>query len=319
MCALTRIGVSKSQKRLVVWARAMESNLAKFFGTPPGVSVGDSFRNRRDLHDGQVHRPLQAGIPGTGAEGADSIVVSGGYEDDEDHGDYIIYTGHGGKDPNSSRQIADQSVDASGNAGLITSKIQGLPVRVVRGVHRTSAYAPHAYYQYAGLFTVEDWWLEKGKQGFDVVRFRLDRLPEQAKLWTKDEPELDPSFATTTVTRRIRDTALSRHVKAIYNNRCQLCQTAIPGFGERTYSEGAHVKPLGRPHLGGDTLSNLLCLCPNHHTQLDIGGLFFADDLTARAPSTSSLLGTLTFVRTHVIDLENIRYHRQHWLTGKIS
>jgi hypothetical protein len=31
--------------------------------------------------------------------GAESIVVSGGYEDDEDHGDTIIYTGHGGNDP----------------------------------------------------------------------------------------------------------------------------------------------------------------------------------------------------------------------------
>ena len=33
------------------------------------------------------------GIGGTKAEGADSIVVNGGYEDDEDYGDEIIYTG----------------------------------------------------------------------------------------------------------------------------------------------------------------------------------------------------------------------------------
>lgn len=42
---------------------------------------------------------MQAGISGSGEEGADSVVVSGGYEDDEDYGDVIVYTGHGGNDP----------------------------------------------------------------------------------------------------------------------------------------------------------------------------------------------------------------------------
>jgi hypothetical protein len=30
--------------------------------------------------------------------GAESIVVSGGYKDDNDFGDVIVYTGHGGQD-----------------------------------------------------------------------------------------------------------------------------------------------------------------------------------------------------------------------------
>jgi putative restriction endonuclease len=38
------------------------------------------------------------GIHGTAKEGADSIVVSGGYVDDRDMGDVIIYTGEGGND-----------------------------------------------------------------------------------------------------------------------------------------------------------------------------------------------------------------------------
>lgn len=40
--------------------------------------------------------------------GADAIVVSGGYEDDNDDGDEIIYTGQGGNDPDSGKQVADQ-------------------------------------------------------------------------------------------------------------------------------------------------------------------------------------------------------------------
>jgi putative restriction endonuclease len=45
-----------------------------------------------EAHDAGVHRPLQAGISGAVSEGADSIVVSGGSEDDRDFGDTIVYT-----------------------------------------------------------------------------------------------------------------------------------------------------------------------------------------------------------------------------------
>lgn len=61
------------------------------------VAVGEVFPDRRSLAAAGVHRPLQAGISGGAADGADSIVVSGGYEDDEDYGSIIVYTGHGGQ------------------------------------------------------------------------------------------------------------------------------------------------------------------------------------------------------------------------------
>ena len=57
-----------------------------------------------------MHRQLQAGIAGGEAHGADSIVVSGGYEDDEDCGDVIVYTGQGGNDPATKKQIADKTL-----------------------------------------------------------------------------------------------------------------------------------------------------------------------------------------------------------------
>ena len=79
-----------------------------------------------------MHRPTQSGISGTRAEGADSIVVSGGYEDDEDYGDLIVYTGAGGRDPQTGQQIADQDFTAQ-NLALVTSEAEGLPVRVTRG------------------------------------------------------------------------------------------------------------------------------------------------------------------------------------------
>lgn len=287
--------------------------MVKFFGTPDGVKVGQLFIDRRDLHDNFVHRPLQAGISGTKAEGADSVVVSGGYTDDEDHGDYLIYTGHGGKD-GGSKHTKDQSPDAPGNAGLITSWVSALPVRVIRGPHAASSYAPPKGYQYAGLFLVTEYWVETGKDGFLVLRFRLDRIPEQVELVTKSPAEPDPAYASSTITRRIRDTALSREVKAMYSHRCQVCKTRIPGLGERFYSEGAHVKPLGKPHLGADLLDNILCLCPNHHTQLDIGGMVILDDFSVARTITSEPFTDLTFAKGHQIRAANAEYHRKMWV-----
>src|SRR5690606_16368620 len=104
--------------------------VAKFFGTPDGVKVGELFVDRNEVRSARLHLPPQSGISGTKAEGADSIVLSGGYDDD-DYGDSIIYTGHGGRASGSRRQTFDQSIDGTGNAGMITSHALGLPVRVI--------------------------------------------------------------------------------------------------------------------------------------------------------------------------------------------
>ena len=69
------------------------------FGAIAGIEAGAIFPSRAALSAARVHPPTMAGISGTAGEGADSIVLSGGYEDDADHGDVIIYTGHGGNDP----------------------------------------------------------------------------------------------------------------------------------------------------------------------------------------------------------------------------
>jgi len=286
--------------------------MPRYFGTPPGVHVGQQFIDRRELHFAGVHRPPQAGISGTKAEGADSLVVSGGYSDDEDHGDYILYTGHGGKDPNSSRQIAHQTVEAPGNAGLITSMVQTLPVRVVRGRHSASPYAPAAGYRYAGLFLVTDFKPAIGVDGFTIIQFRLDRIPEQDEYIAAAPGERDPAFVSTVVTRRIRDSAVAREVKAIYDFTCQACGISIEGFEGRRYAEGAHVRPLGKPHLGADLLTNLLCLCPNHHTQLDNGGLFIRRDMGLE-DRLGVGVGELTFKKSHLLLQENAAYHREIW------
>jgi putative restriction endonuclease len=87
----------------------------------------------------------------------------------------------------------------------------------------------------------------------------------------------------------------------------------LRAFGGRKYAEGAHVRPLGRPHLGADHLENLLCLCPNHHTQLDIGGLWITDDMVAIQASSHDPIATLTWRKRHRVARANVAYHRSLW------
>jgi predicted restriction endonuclease len=82
----------------------------RIFGHIPGYPEGASFASRAELSEAGVHRPTMAGISGSQSEGADSIVLSGGYEDDEDLGVEVVYTGHGGRDAESRRQVAHQQL-----------------------------------------------------------------------------------------------------------------------------------------------------------------------------------------------------------------
>lgn len=98
--------------------------------------------------------------------------MSGGYEDDIDDGDVIVYTGQGGNDPDNGRQVADQEL-TRGNLALAKSSVDGLPVRVSRGFGLRSRYAPKSGYRYDGLYTVESFWSETGRSGFKIWRYRL--------------------------------------------------------------------------------------------------------------------------------------------------
>ena len=283
---------------------------ALFFGHIDGVSVGDIFPNRRALHESGVHRPIQAGISGREKEGAESIVVSGGYEDDEDFGHVIIYTGAGGRNPDSGKQVEDQKFKR-GNKALALNKAKGLPVRVIRAydpkanVHET----PWDGYRYDGLFQVADFWAEKGQSGFSVWRFRLEAIDEHTGTESPEdvveEPLTIPGRKVTVTNRIIRDNQITRKVKAIHKNKCQVCDVVLDTpLGP--YAEAAHIKPLGSPHRGPDVLGNVLCLCPNHHAQFDLFAFTIADDLTL-----VGMAGSITTDPQHTINQDMLAYHRQ--------
>ena len=83
----------------------------------------------------------------------------------------------------------------------------------------------------------------------------------------------DPGTKTVISQRVIRDTKITATVKVMYVNACQVCGTQL-ATRNGYYSEGAHIRPLGKPHHGPDTMANVLCLCPNHHAAFDKGGIY---------------------------------------------
>ncbi len=108
----------------------------------------------------------------------------------------------------------------------------------------------------------------------------------------------------TTFMRLVRDTQIANLIKQLYQHECQVCNEALQ-LPQGLYAEGAHIRPLGSPHNGPDTESNILCLCSNHHVLFDGGAFSIADDF-----SLIGIAGSLTVRPTHKIDLEYIRYHR---------
>ena len=153
----------------------------RIFGELPDYPEGTEFEDRAALSKAGVHRPRQAGICGGKAEGAESIVLLGGYEDDVDHGDVIIYTGHGGNVPRTATQYKDQELDRQ-NMALVVSCENRTPIRVVRGSKHKSPWSPGAGYVYSGLYRVVRWWEQRGKSGFSVIRFELRKLGSPAEV-----------------------------------------------------------------------------------------------------------------------------------------
>ncbi|CAL5014195.1 unnamed protein product [Urochloa decumbens] len=165
----------------------------RIVGHIPGVLVGDAFYYRAELCVVGLHTAPQAGIgyiPGSltneGHPVATSIVSSGGYLDDEDTGDVLVYTGSGGRQRNRLDHHADQTLER-GNLALHNSYLYGVEVRVIRG--HICGLTPNAtgrkVYVYDGLYRVVSSTFGPGKSGHDVCKFKLVRLPGQDELGSK--------------------------------------------------------------------------------------------------------------------------------------
>uniref|UniRef100_A0A4W5PCI4 E3 ubiquitin-protein ligase UHRF n=1 Tax=Hucho hucho TaxID=62062 RepID=A0A4W5PCI4_9TELE len=179
------------------------------YGPVPGVPVGSIWKFRVQVSESGCHRPHVAGIHGRSNDGAYSLVLAGGYEDDQDDGNEFTYTGSGGRDLSGNKRTAEQSCDQkltnmnralalNCNASVnekdgATAKDwkAGKPVRVVRSSkgRKHSKFSPEDGNRYDGIYKVVKYWPEKGKSGFLVWRYLLKRNDDEPAPWTRDGKE----------------------------------------------------------------------------------------------------------------------------------
>ncbi|CAI9118011.1 OLC1v1019510C1 [Oldenlandia corymbosa var. corymbosa] len=158
----------------------------RIVGPIPGIEIGDVFFFRMELCVIGLHGQPQAGIDylpasqsSNGEPIATSVIVSGGYEDDEDTGEEIVYTGHGGQDKNN-RQCMNQKLEC-GNLALERSMNYGIEVRVIRGFRYEGSVSGKVYV-YDGLYRIVNCWFDVGKSGFGVFKYKLVRIPHQPEM-----------------------------------------------------------------------------------------------------------------------------------------
>lgn len=174
-----------------------------------GVYVGRWWNDRMDCRQWGAHFPHVAGISGQSKRGAQSVVLSGGYEDDRDEGDWFLYTGSGGRDLSGNKRTAklqsfDQEFEKM-NLALKVSCIKGLPVRVVRSFkEKRSAYAPpgETPVRYDGIYRIAASWRKAGTQNLLMCRYLFVRCDNEPAPWSSEATGDRPTSAIPTEAKK---------------------------------------------------------------------------------------------------------------------
>lgn len=93
-------------------------------------------------------------------------------------------------------------------------------------------------------------------------------LPDDATVLESSDLDEPPTRIDVIVRRIARDTPMVRELKWLHGNKCQCCEKVLE-VNKRAYSEGHHLRPLGKPHNGPDKKNNIVILCPNCHVLFD--------------------------------------------------
>ncbi len=291
----------------------------------PSVPVGTLFSSREEVSLAGLHSPHMAGIhPQREGARAESIVISGGYTDDKDYGDVIIYTGQGGQSaPGSGVQITDQVIE-KGNKALVKAQHEGTPIRVIRGSGGDSQFSPASGYRYDGLYEVRKHWFKRSVDGPLIVQFELVAVDYGVQSIAKTSKGVDaPPSGNASPDRKerrsrslVRDQANVDWIKNLYDNTCQVCRIQLM-TDAGSISIGAHIQGLGKPDNGPDVVENMLCLCHNCHAIFDSGSFYINDDCKTISwlhesigGGTSAHAVELFRKAEHQIGLEYVKHHR---------
>ncbi|KAM0868632.1 hypothetical protein ACQ4PT_041195 [Festuca glaucescens] len=170
----------------IMMASNIRANAGKKVGPAPGVEIGDIFYFRMELCIIGLHAQSMGGIDYIG-NGGDSvaicIVAAGGYENQDDDADTLVYSGSGGNSRNTEERH-DQKLER-GNLALERSLHRKNEIRVVRGF-KDPACVSGKIYIYDGLYKIQESWKERTKFGINCFKYRLQREPGQpdgAAIW----------------------------------------------------------------------------------------------------------------------------------------
>jgi putative restriction endonuclease len=291
--------------------------------TEISVPIGTQFESREEVSRAGLHIPHMAGIhPQHFGARAESIVISGGYKDDEDYGDSIIYTGHGGQ--KDGVQVKDQVIE-KWNRALVRAEHDGTPVRVIRGHKGDPKFSPISGYRYDGLYRVQSHWFKRSIDGPLIVQFALIAIDYGIPLGAPLSPEvavppsgnLNPERRPRISSAIVRDQRNIDWIKDHYDNTCQVCRVKLM-TDAGPISVGAHIQGLGKPFSGPDVVENMLCLCHNCHAIFDCGAFFIEDDCATikwlyspMSRSREDEFPALLRKAGHEIGLQYVRHHRQ--------
>jgi hypothetical protein len=141
--------------------------------------------------------------------------------------------------------------------------------------------------------------------------------------WTDDDAEDIASVARRAreIQAQVRCSQHVRELKHLYANTCCFCgkQTIIGVEPEKYYSEAAHIQPLGDPHRGPDSKSNMLILCPEHHLQFDRGVISVKRVRTvlcvvSKIPGDPLHNSPVSLVSPHSLNDQFVEWHSAFWM-----
>ncbi|KAJ2026665.1 hypothetical protein GGI06_000055 [Coemansia sp. S85] len=179
-----------------------------YIGAIPGVHVGQSWRYRLQVTASGVHRPPVGGIAGSSTKPAVSIVLAGGYPEDEDRGEEFTYTGSGGYDLSGNKrtakeQTSDQELTRQNRSLALACAAEvddvngaeaadwrlSSAIRVCRSykiAKKHPEYAPSEGVRYDGLYRIVKYWRQKGESGHYVWRYLFRRDDPNPAPWTPE-------------------------------------------------------------------------------------------------------------------------------------
>ena len=152
-------------------------------------------------------------------------------------------------------------------------------------------------------------WALSDLQSAEELKELRDEIAEE------DDDTEDNVYHLAKVIRAKRDRQKALRFRSLNRNRCQICRESISLPNGQKLVEVHHIKPLGRKHRGKDWMSNMMCLCPNHHAEMDRGA-FYIDSVTKKVVhfnKSSPINGIrIDSLRNTWPAPHNLKYQRDH-------